>query len=225
MSRLSATGLQLIAGSFTLSNLPLLETIELATNGTSNENLNWNLSPLLYNVSSQMFSNNMTISNTGLQNLNFLNTPLGSKDGESMLDPKDTILIQNNPYLQSINISLTSFSFLEITNNSGVTDVGFPLLGELEGTITISNNSINAFYLPNLRTFSAFSFTHNDAIQSLSLPNVTDFTYWVTIENNPQLQTINLPELRSIGGNADISGNLTRYVLAQHHPLLTATKF
>jgi len=167
----------------------------------------------------------MTISNTGLQNLNFLNTPLGSKDGESMLDPKDTILIQNNPYLQSINISLTSFSFLEITNNSGVTDVGFPLLGELEGTITISNNSINAFYLPNLRTFSAFSFTHNDAIQSLSLPNVTDFTYWVTIENNPQLQTINLPELRSIGGNADISGNLTRYVLAQHHPLLTATKF
>ena len=244
-------GVKEITGSLSYQNDNSVQTIEAGQLTTTGDLQLGNLTQL----SSLSLTSLNTVANlnftglSSLQSLNFgstgltkatsvliTNTNLGSLSGISNLGQVSDFDVDNNQFLSSISLSVTSISgALTIGANdvegSGLT-VDFPNLATA-GQITVRNassvsipslanvsqnlgfygNEFKSFAAPNLTFAGGIVFVGNPQLTNISMPllttiNGTNGTY--QIANNTLLKSIDgFQQLSDVKGNLDFSGNFT----------------
>jgi len=222
MKRLSAGSLETIDGDLELSGLTRLYGVEM---------------PMLKNVDSIKFNALPNLQQLGFTaeinkagTVDVQNTALRSLKGIN-IEEVDEVFIANNGYIDEISMKLGNVSKkLDISfNNENVKvslpnliwasnltfrfcgSVDLPSLESLNGSLGLYNNGFETFSAPNLTTIgSALAMVANDNLSNVTFPQLTKITDNLQIANNSKLIEITgYPELVSIGGSFDISGNMT----------------
>lgn len=227
MNSLGADSLQFIGEDFSLLSLTVLSTLSFPSLVRVN-NIMWETLPNLQGLS---FSSN------GLQEVSTLtiqDTQLGSLDGIN-LQIADRINIQNNRYLNKVNMQLgnisdsltlgangnkldATFPNMMWANNMtfrNVSTVSIPSLASINGSLGFYSNGFEELSAPNLtRVGSDLSIVSCNAVTSIKMPQLTRIGGGFQIANNTALETINsFPKVQSIGGALDFNGEFSNVQL------------
>jgi hypothetical protein len=236
LQTIMAPVLSQISNNFTLSSLPLLASLNFPLLDNVNGGIYWDTLPELTDVS---FGNltvpshglpgtnvdgDISISNTGLSRLGFLNFTHYSNPA--------AIWIKGNQQLNNVNLTGLSWgsNSLAIVNNGpsaqiflpdlrsvGAITIGnaghiyIPSLSETSASIEISNNTIDVFLAPNLTDIGgSLIVRNNDLLDDLSIPLLTSVKGDITVANNTVLHMINdLDQLWFCQGNISLSGDFS----------------
>jgi hypothetical protein len=220
---LSGDSLTEITGEFHLDTVQVLNTVNFPKLKKVNS-IVWNALPNLQNPT---FNGPITQVST----LDIQNTQLQSLQGIN-LETVDKVTIANNRYISDISMQLGSVStslILEANNPEvnvtfpnliwafnltfrNCSSVSVPSLETLNGSMGFYGNSFESFIAPNLtKVGGALAFVSNTELTNISLPLLTEVTGTVQIANNTKLSGIDgLPELKTIGGALDFSGNFSK---------------
>jgi hypothetical protein len=233
---ITAPVLSQISNNFTLSSLPLLASLGFPLLDNINGGIYWdtvpdltdvwfgNLTTLSHGLPGANVDGDISIINTGLSSLAFLNFTHYSNPA--------TIWIKGNQQLSSVNLTGLSWGsnslaivsngpsaqiFLPDLRSAGAITIGnaghiyIPSLSETTATIEISTNAVDAFSAPGLTNIGgSLIVQNNDLLDNLSIPLLTSVKGDITIANNTLLQTINhLDQLWFCQGNITLSGDFS----------------
>ncbi|KJX96450.1 gpi-anchored cell wall organization protein ecm33 [Zymoseptoria brevis] len=191
LTGLSAQNLQEVEGSFELTSLTVLTSLNFPVL-TKLDTISWITLPALQGLS---FT-------TGVQELNGLeisDTELSSLDGIN-LEVADTIIVTNNRYLTSINMQLGNVTDSIILGaNSKDLVIEFPNL-IWANNMTISNCS--EFTAQSLETVNGSVAFYYSTFKTLSAANLTEVGGDLTFVANNELTNISMPMLESVGSLA-----------------------
>lgn len=229
---LSATSLNSISDSFTLTNLTALSTLSM-TSLSSVGSIQWQTLPAL---------NSLTFTNgvKSATSVTISDTHLSSLDGLD-LETVGTMNLNNNNRLTEIDLALTNLTgniilqangqSLKVTMDNliwasnltiaNVTTFSVASLETVNGSARFDSNYFTSFSAPNLTQTSSgdLSFINNADLTSLSLPALTKVGGGLTIVNNTAFTNLTLPKLATVLGAVDCGGNFTKYVLPDLHIL------
>ncbi|KAL6707153.1 cell wall protein Ecm33 [Coniothyrium glycines] len=222
IKRISASNLDTLDGEMHLDGLTRLYAVEM---------------PLLKNVDSIKFNalpNLQQLTFTAevdqASKVDIQNTALRSLTGIN-IEEVDTVFIANNGYIDEISMQLgnvsTSLTLADNNENVKVSlpnliwasnltfrfcgSVSVPSLQTLNGSLGLYNNGFESFSAPNLTSIGeALAIVANENLSNITFPKLTKITDNLQVANNSRLVEITgFPELVSIGGSFDISGNMT----------------
>ena len=209
-------GLEEITGTLTYqddNNVQTIQASQLTSTGDLQLGNLTQLSGLALSVLNEVGNLNFT-GLSSLQSLNFgqtgitkaisiliTNTQLSTLTGISNLEQVDSVNINNNPFLATIELLITS---LKKTLDIGANDVSgnglsvsFPKLETCDGEMTIRNaTTIN---LPSLANVSQNLGFYGNDITMLATPNLT-FAGGIVVVDNVKLTNISMPLLTTING-------------------------
>ena len=196
ITQISGDSLTTIGGSFTLSQLTILSTLNFPRL-TSVDTVQWEALPALQGLS---FTTGMQMANT----LNIDNTQLNTLDGIN-LQTVDSMTISNNPYLNEVTMQLgnVTTTMLIYANGRNMTTV-FPNL-EWAGNMVIRNAS--SVSIPSLSAVNASLGFYSCTFESLAAPNLTTVGSALSIVANPDLTNISFPELTTVGAGLQVANN------------------
>ena len=216
LQTITAPVLSQISNNFTLSSLPLLASLNFRLLDNVNGGIYWDTLPELTDVS---FGNltapshglpgtnvdgDISISNTGLSSLAFLNFTHYSNPA--------TIWIKGNQQLNNINLTGLSWgsNSLAIVNNGPSAQIFLPDLISV-GAITIGN--AGRIYIPSLSGSSASIEISNTTIDVFSAPNLTDIGGSLIVRNNDFLDDLSIPLLTSVKGDITVANNTALHMI------------
>ncbi|EDN94698.1 hypothetical protein SS1G_10572 [Sclerotinia sclerotiorum 1980 UF-70] len=227
ITSLSSTTISTITGTFGLSNLTLLSTLQfnaLDTVGT----INWAALPALSALTftkSVRTASSVTITNTFLNSLDGIN-----------LNTVDTLNINNNNRLRTFSTQVGNVTTLLNIDSNGknldvalpnliwaanitlrnVSSVSIPSLAVVNGSLGFYENYFTSVSAPNLTAVGntangqgGFAFVANPNLANITIPMLSTVGGAFQIANNSALGAINFPELTQVGGAIDFSGNFT----------------
>jgi len=227
ITTLESTSIATITGTFGLSNLTLLSTLQfsvLETVGT----INWAALPALPALTftkSVSTANSVTITNTFLSTLDGIN-----------LNTVDTLDINNNNRLKTFSTQVGNITtLLNIDSNGKLLDVSFPnliwaanmtlrnvssvsipSLATVNGTLGFYENYFPSLSAPNLTSVGntangqgGLAFVANPDLANITIPMLQTVGGAFQIANNSALDAISFPTLTEVGGAIDFSGNFT----------------
>ncbi|KAF2117768.1 GPI-anchored cell wall organization protein Ecm33 [Lophiotrema nucula] len=223
ITSLSADSLTEITGKFNLDTVQVLSTVNFPKLKKV-DSIVWNALP---NLQTPTFNGPITQVGT----LDIQNTQLQSLEGIN-LETVDKVTIANNRYISDISMQLgnVSTSLILEANNPEVnvtfpnliwafnltfrncSSVSLPSLETLNGSMGFYGNIFESFIAPNLtKVGGALAFVSNAEVTNISLPLLTEVTGTVQIANNTKLSGIDgVPQLKTIGGALDFSGNFSK---------------
>lgn len=223
IKRLSAGDLENLNGEMNLNGLTRLYGIEFPKLKKV-DSIKWNALPNLQQIgftASVEQAKKVRIENTGLRSLQGIN-----------LQQIQTLFIANNGYINDITMQLGNVSDaltladnnkavkVELPNLIWATNLTFrfcgsvsvPSLTKLNGSLGLYNNGFESFSAPNLTTIGeALAIVANDQLSNLTFPLLTKISDNLQIANNSGLLSVDgFPQLKSVGGGFDISGNMSK---------------
>lgn len=223
MKRISANDLETLDGELELDGLTRLYGVDFPKLKTI-DSIKWNALPNLQTIgftAEVEEANKVDIQNTGLRSLKGIN-----------IEEVETLFIANNGYINEISMQLGNVSDsltladnnkdvkVELPNLIWATNLTFrfcgsvsvPSLETLNGSLGLYNNGFESFSAPNLTSVGeALAIVANENLSNITFPLLEKITDNLQIANNSKLIEIDgLPELQSIGGAFDISGNMSK---------------
>ncbi|KAF8859786.1 hypothetical protein BDZ45DRAFT_620419 [Acephala macrosclerotiorum] len=246
LQSIAAASLSQIAKNFTLSNLPLLTTLEFPLLDNINGGVYWDAVPELGTISFGNLTSNdlpganvdgdISIVNTGVSSLEFLNFTHFSNP--------DLIWIKGNQQLGNINLTGLSWgsNSLMIVNNGPSAQILLPnlrsvggiiisnaayidvtTLSETSANLELSDNALDAFAAPQLTAIGgSLIISNNDLLEDLNLPILTSIDGDFMVSNNTGLDTItHLNQLWYAHGNVSLAGNFSNVILPNLRSILT----
>jgi hypothetical protein len=203
LTSLTSSSIASIGGTFSLSNIPLLDTLSFSLlNSTAG--INFTALAALGQIG---FADPIAATTITIVNLNSLTTVPNFGAPES--GPAPSIYLANNGALQSVNISVESVSSLTISSNGGA--LGF---GVAAGQLTQANNitiqNASTISLDKLTTITGSLDVEYNSITAFSLSSLsskTPISSSVVLSNNPKLTNLNITGVTSIGGSLLVAGN------------------
>lgn len=209
MSSLSADSLSQIDETFFLSDITILTNLNFPAL-TAVDVIDWsglpNLQGLSFTASVQQA--------TGVQ---IANTVLGSLDG---IDLKviDQLIIVNNPFLNDVSMQLGNVSTsLRVGAN------GRDMKLELPNLIWANNMTLQNITSLNIDSLALVNGTmgfYSNFMEEISAPNLTTIGKTLAIVSNGKLDTVKMPQLKSVGGGFQIANN-TNYGKVNGYPRLS----
>ncbi|CAM9019368.1 unnamed protein product [Wickerhamomyces anomalus] len=218
--RINIPKLAVIGGRFSLSELTSLTSVHAPTL-TEVGSINWNVLPILSTVS---FDNGVK----KIKSITISDTSLIGFSGFD-IDYLDTLNINNNRFLESINANLkgvkekltisanaknilVSLPNLEWANNITIRDVSSINLSNIErvnASFELIDNNFQAVKFPKLSNVGGtLSLIENYNLKEVEFPNINEIGGGLMVVNNTQLSKINFfPKLMSIGGAIEFYGD------------------
>jgi hypothetical protein len=222
MKQISASDLETLDGTMDLEGLTSLYALNFPKLKTI-DSIKWQALPNLQDIgftSEVTKADKIDIQNTALRSLKGIN-----------IEEADEIFIANNGYIDSISMQLgnVSTSLTLADNNEAVKvelpnliwasnltfrfcgSVSVPSLETLNGSLGLYNNGFETFSAPNLTSVGeAVAIVANEQLNNVSFPSLTKISGNIQIANNSKLVEVDgFPQLKSIGGAFDMSGNFT----------------
>jgi len=222
LTSFEAPGLKTIGGSFTLTGLTVLSTLscpELVSVG----DIKWTTLPALQQLS---FTKQVSKAKTVL----VTDTLLSSLDGIN-LQTAVQFNINNNRYLKTVNVQLSSVSDLLIieANGKGVNasfpdltwannitirdagDVFFPKLESVNSSAAFVNNTFQTVSFPELTSVGeSFAFISCSRLTNITANSLKDVGGTFQLANNTKLAKVDgFSSLQKVGGAIDFSGVFT----------------
>jgi len=223
IKRISAADLESLDGEMQFDGLTRLYNIDFPKL-KSIDSIKWNALPNLQGIgftAEVEKAKKVDIQNTGLRNLKGIN-----------IERVETLFIANNGYITEISMQLANVTKgltfaennetlkVELPNLTWAANLTFrfcasvslPSLQGCNGSLGLYNNGFESFSAPNLTAVGqALALAKNEKLSNMTFPQLTKITDNLQIANNSALLEITgLPELKSIGGAFDISGNMSR---------------
>ncbi|KAK4234489.1 hypothetical protein C8A03DRAFT_37740 [Achaetomium macrosporum] len=196
ISQISSSSLEKIGGSFTMTNVTKLNTINFSSL-TSVQSLSWQSLTGINTVTLGPLreADSVIISDTFLNNLDAFN-----------LSTVKILNLNNNRRLVKISNSLTSLEdFLNIQANGINLEVEFPNLLWI-ANMTVAN--VTKFSVPSLRVVNGSARFDSNLFTSFSAPNLTETESGdISFVGNAKLQNMTFPRLTSIGGGLLVANN------------------
>lgn len=197
LTALSATQLKTITGTFQLQSLQILSTLSFpALSGVNN--VYWQALPAIQTLS---FASGITtvnsiyISNTGLNTLNGI-------------DPLQvgTINVNNNPYLQVINMNALAnvTTAINFAANGPFLGLSFP---NLQSAANLTFSNVVSISLPSCRTVLGAMGVYSSYMTSFSAPNLTQAGGTISFVDNKVLANLQFPQLASAGSSLALLNN------------------
>lgn len=193
----NAANLAQVEGDFQLNTLQLLSDLNLA-NLNSVGTLLWQALPALGSTGLTATpgltkAQLVTVTDTGLENLDGINAV-----NVAVYD------VNNNKDMNNMNVELqTVLQTLNIQYNSQDLEVTLPAL-LWAGNLTVSD--VSSFTVGLLGTVNGSVYITNNTLELLSFPNVTEVGS-ITITNNDDLTKVLFPELTAVSGAFVIANN------------------
>jgi len=227
LTSFSSSSLSTITGTFTLSNVTLLSTLQFAVLDTV-DTIFWSALPAL---SALTFTNSLSTASS----VTITNTFLNTLDGINLVTV-DTLNINNNNRLKTFSTQVGNVStLLNIDSNGKSLDVSFP---NLIWAANMTFRNVSSVSIPSLATVNGSLGFYENYFTSLNAPNLTSVGNTVNgqgglafvanlflanitiplfetvggafqIANNSALDAISFPALTEVGGAIDFSGNFT----------------
>lgn len=222
LMRVDAYSLRVITESFKMEKLQSLGLIE-TPNLVTVKNLDWQILPLLSQVSLDSLKDvqSVIISDTSL-------TTISKFAGTNLHD----LVIQNNRFMELVNFDTEDVrNSLQITGNarnvvvklgelklahnisvSNVRDLNMTKLRKVERSMSVVENSFTEVAFPSLTEIGGLlRLADNREAKEANFDSVVDIGGGVLIQDNNELHDISfLPQLRSIGGALELTGNIAR---------------
>jgi hypothetical protein len=223
IKRIGAGDLVELNGEMNLNELTRLNGIDFPKL-TKVNGIKWNALPNLQNIgfaATVSEAKKIDIQNTGLRSLSGIN-----------IQQADSLKIANNGYINEISMQLgnitTDLDFsdnnkavkVDLPNLSTARNLTFrfcgsvsvPSLSKLKGSLTLNNNGFESFSAPNLTEVGeAIAIVGNEELNNITFPLLTKINDDLRFANNSKLTSVDgMPELKSIGGAFDISGNMSK---------------
>ncbi|KAJ5556512.1 Leucine rich repeat 5 [Penicillium frequentans] len=205
ITSITAGSLASIGGNFTLDGLTTLSSLSMAELTTIGS-IAWQALPALYSL-------DFTTGVTTVGDLNILNTALTTLDGIS-LDTVGQFQIEDNTGLKTCNISSlkNATGLISFAGNLDTLEVD---LSSLEGGTSMTFRNISSINIPSLETLSGqlgfwgTDFATFSAPQAhlLRAPVLKTVDGGFTVTRNDELQVIDLPDLETVAGAIDFTGN------------------
>lgn len=164
LSTISLGSLSQASKSFLFTDNPIISTLNLSSLVIANNGLLIERCNNLNNLDLSYFekTNNLTINSTAISTLNFASLyEIGDNNG-------GTINITNNSNLTNINFPVFTsmvFSFsanINILNNSSLSSLDFPVLNAEIMQCVFENNALTTISHPNLKPMSGYSILNNN---------------------------------------------------------------
>jgi uncharacterized alkaline shock family protein YloU len=222
IKQISASDLETLDGAMDLEGLTSLYALNFPKLKTI-DSVKWQALPNLQDIgftSEVTKADKIDIQNTALRSLKGIN-----------IEEADEIFIANNAYIDTISMQLGNVSTsLTLANNneavkvelpnliwaSNLTfrfcgSVSVPSLETLNGSLGLYNNGFETFSAPNLTSVGeAVALVANEQLNNISFPLLTKISGNLQIANNSKLVEVDgLPQLKSISGAFDMSGNFS----------------
>lgn len=225
MTSLSSDSLQTVGGRLTFQYADLLASLSLPSLrnvGTlSLQNLP-NLTSI--DAGDAGFNNvtSITVRNTALGDLSWLRS-----------SRIDELRIEANPNLTDVTVAGLSVaeSYITVENNSpvsvsfpdlvlaynvsiqGCNAVSLPLLGQVNRSISLIDNSVETLELPSLLEVGGdFMLWNNSALSSVSVPLLANVSNDIVVSHNPKLGALSFPDLGIVEGDISTNGTFSEYV-------------
>jgi hypothetical protein len=238
LTSFGSTTIGSIGGAFTLTNLTLLSTLNMAAL-TSVKTIDWTALPALPGLtfgSTVSKATSVTISNTFLSTLDGIN-----------LGTVATLQIDNNNRLRTFSTQVANITSAVNINSNGnslevsfpnliwaanmtlrnVSSISIPSLATVNGSLGFYGNYMTDIAAPNLTSVGStatgqgsLAFVANGKLANISMPLLKSVGGADQIANNTDLDSISFPSLSVVGGAIDFSGNFSTPSL----PALTNVK-
>lgn len=195
---LTSTTINAIAGTFSLQNLELLSTLEMASLKSVGE-INMiklpQLSSLNFGTEGVTKMNSIQITDTFISDLSGLSVAT-----------VENFQIDNNKRMTKFDSDLVNITGQLIINNNGK---NFQItMDKLELAAEIQISNVKSFSAPALTQITkSIKFDKNPEFQTFSAPNVTEITNDVSFINNKKLTNVSMPLLKKIEGGFTIQNN------------------
>jgi len=209
LTQLSADQIGSIGGTFTLTNLTLLSTLQFSSLTAVNI-IDWTALPNLAELTfpeTISKSSSVTVSNTFLNTLDGIN-----------LDTVATLQIDNNPHLLTFSTQVANITNSVVINANGENlEVSFP---NLIWAGNMSFRDISSLSIPSLAVVNGSFGLYESFVDSVSAPNLTAVgstasnTGSFAVVSNTQLANITVPLLKSVGGAVQVVNNTELAALA-----------
>ncbi|RDL35878.1 Uncharacterized protein BP5553_06490 [Venustampulla echinocandica] len=240
LQTISAPALSKISSNFTLSSLPLLASLNFPFLDNVNGGIYWdtlseltdvsfgNLTAPSHELPGTNVDGDISISNTGISSLAFLNfthysnpATISIKGNQRLSNVNLTGLSWGSNSLAIVNNGLSAQIFLPDLRSVGAITIGnaghiyIPSLSETLASMEMSNNTFNVFSAPNLTNIGgSLIVRNNDLLDDLSIPLLTSAKGGITVANNAALHMINdLGQLWFCQGNITLSGYFSNVTL------------
>ncbi|KAH7094581.1 hypothetical protein FB567DRAFT_600189 [Paraphoma chrysanthemicola] len=222
MKRISASDLEQLNGEMNLKELTRLVAVDFPKLKKI-DSIKWESLPNLQSIgftASVEQAKKVDIQNTAVRSLTGIN-----------IQQAQTVKIANNQYINEISMQLGNVSTaLDFSDNNKAVkvdlpnliwaanltfrfcgSVSLPSLAKLNGSLGLINNGFETFSAPNLTEVGeALAIVGNEQLNNLTFPLLKKITDNLQIANNSKLVEVKgFPQLESIGGAFDISGNMT----------------
>lgn len=223
--RIEAPKLKAISKVFHMEKMTSLSLVEMPFLA-SVSSLEWRVLPILANIN---FANV-----TGLQSILISDTSLTVISGFS--SPKlKTLDINNNRYMESLKLDVTHVSeklhiaanadnmVVELKNLVSAQNISVHNLAgldvskleEVKGSINLIANRFSEVKMPKLATVGGtFSISKNEHLETIDLTNLKEIGGGLKLNSNPSISRIDfLPKLSMIGGALELVGNITQVTM------------
>jgi hypothetical protein len=225
LTNLAASRLTTIDGKFELRDLTVLGTLSFPELLKVGE-LDFQTLPALKQLG---FAKG--ISEAG--SVRISDTMLTSLDGLKLSDVK-SFNINNNKFLKSVDVELTSVSEALLINFNGkgvqaafpelkwarnvtiqdAANISFPKLEKVNNSLSFTNNTFEEAHFPKLKTAGDFSMVSCIKLTNVSANALESVDGTFLLANNTKLEEVNqFKELAEVAGSVDISGALTKVEL------------
>lgn len=225
LTNLAAPRLTTIDGKFNLRDLTVLGTLscpELLKVGE----LDFQTLPALKELG---FAKGISDAGT----VRISDTMLTSLDGLKLSDVQN-FNINNNKFLKSVNVELTSVSEALLINFNGkgvqaafpqlkwasnitiqdAANISFPKLEKVNNSLSFTNNTFQQAHFPKLKTAGDFAMVSCIKLTNVSANALESVTGTFLLANNTKLEEVNqFKELADVAGSVDISGAITKVEL------------
>lgn len=220
VTSISADSLETIDGSFNLKRNEILSNLNFPQLSEVDE-IDWDGLPALQGLS---FTNRIQKATT----VSIINTNLADLEGID-LETVETVSIQNNEYLDEINMQLGNVSdifelfangrnvslmlpnliWANRLNIANASSVRLPSLASVNGTLGLYSNFFEQMQAPNLTDVGGtLAINNNNALTNISFPQLTIVSGGLTIQNNTELADVSgFPLLETVGGALDMYGD------------------
>lgn len=190
-------------GNIAFTDLPELQTLDFATGIVT--------------------ADQVVITNTGLRSLEGVeltacnsldishNPRLISIDLAGITNmTEDVVIFDNGP---GLNVDLKLLKSSSGINVQAAASLNVPSLDTITGPLGLSYNTFRSFSAPSLTLVMEIAISNNPLLNNLSFPLLSEITGDLTITNNSRLSSISgFPELITISGNLNLTGQFSRYV-------------
>lgn len=228
LSSISAPSLVNISGAFTLEILQSLSVVSFPKLTSAGD--------ITFVTLNSLDTFQLDAGITEATSLIISDTTITSISGIS-LETVETLNINNNKYLTTLNFNLHSvsnilelsstasdvtvtFPYLQWANNMTIQDISsvtLPNVTAINSTLSFTNNTLKSISCPKLKTIGgSLAIVSNDKLTNVSFPVLKSISGGFQIANNTNLSSIDgFPLLASVGGAIDFVGDFDNATLAK----------